>query len=203
MLIAAACKELVYLEQFGQLLLPFRHKRRDGYQYQEQSPLAYIQNLNHFLLIASSLIPRVPALSHFCICHPDLQQNNIIVWRSPNSGWQVVSLLDWQHASILPLFLLAGIPQCLQNYDDPVSQSMMLPLRLENFNELKGTERTTANEVYLCYLVHYHYIKKMEEYNKLHYYDLMDPMYVLCSRLFHHTSNPWEGETLELKVALI
>jgi hypothetical protein len=28
-------------------------------------------------------------------------------------------------------------------------------------------------------------------------------MCVLRSRLFHHASNPWEGETLELKVALI
>jgi len=26
---------------------------------------------------------------------------------------------------------------------------------------------------------------------------------VLRGRLFHHASNPWEGETLELKVALI
>ena len=28
-------------------------------------------------------------------------------------------------------------------------------------------------------------------------------MCVLRGRLFHHASNPWEGETLELKVALI
>jgi hypothetical protein len=33
-LVAAARKELAYLEQFGQPLLPFRRERRDGYQYQ-------------------------------------------------------------------------------------------------------------------------------------------------------------------------
>lgn len=32
---------------------------------------------------------------------------------------------------------------------------------------------------------------------------MTDPMCVLRSRLFHHASNPREGETLELKVALI
>jgi len=120
-LVTAARKELIYLEQFGQPLLPFRRERRDGYQYQEQSPSAHIENLKRYLLIASSLVPRDPALSHFCIRHPDLQQSNIVVRRSSDSGWQVVSLLDWQHASILPPFLLAGVPQRLQNHDDPVS----------------------------------------------------------------------------------
>ncbi|KAJ7221939.1 kinase-like domain-containing protein [Mycena rebaudengoi] len=171
----AARKELAYLEQFGQPLLPFRRERRDGYQYQEQSPLAHIENLKRYL-IASSLVPRDPALGHFCIRHPDLQQSNIVVRRSSDSGWQVVSLLDWQHASLLPLFLLAGVPQRLQNH---------------------------AEEVYRRRLVHYHYVTNTEEYNKPHYDALTDPMCVLRSRLFHHANNPWEGETLELKVALI
>lgn len=199
-LVAAARKELAYLEQFGQPLLPFRRERRDGYQYQEQSPLAHIENLKRYLLIASSLVPRDPALS---IRHPDLQQSNIVVRRSPDSGWQVVSLLDWQHASILPSFLLAGTPQRLQNHDDPVSQSMALPSLPENFDELEETERTAAEEVYHRRLVHYHYTKNTEEYNRPHYDALSDPLCVLRSRLFGHAGNPWEGETLDLKVALM
>ncbi len=115
-------------------------RRPDGYQYQEQSPSAHIENLKCYLLIASSIVPRDPTLGHFCIRHPDLQQSNIIVRRSSDSGWQVVSLLDWQHASILPLFLLASVPQRLQNHNDPVSQSMTLPLLPENFDELEETE---------------------------------------------------------------
>jgi hypothetical protein len=183
--------------------LPFRRERRVGYQYQEQSPSAHIENLQRYLLIASSLVPRDPALGHFCIRHPDLQQSNIIVRRSSDSGWQVVSLLDWQHASILPTFFLAGVPQRLQNHDDPVSESMTPPLLPENFDELDETERTNAEEVYRRRLVHYHYVQYTEECNKLHYDALTDPMCVLRSRLFYHASNPWEGETLELKVALM
>jgi hypothetical protein len=203
-LVAAARKELAYLEQFGQPLLPFRRERRDGYQYKEQSPSAHIENLKRYLLIASSLVPSDPALSHFCIRHPDLQQSNIIVQKkSSNSGWQIVSLLDWQHASILPRFLISGVPQRLQNHDDPVSRSMTLPSLPENFDELEETERTAAEEVYRSRLVHYHYVTNTKEYNKPHYDALTDHTCVLRTRLFDHASNPWEGETLELKVALI
>jgi len=202
-LVAATRKELASLVQFGQPLLPFRRERRAGYQYQEQSPSVHIENLNRYLLIASSLVPRDLTLGHFCIRHPDLQQSNIVVRWSSDSGWQVVSLLDWQHASILPLFLLAGVPQRLQNHGDPVSQSMTPPSLPKNFDELEETERTAAMGVHRRRLGHYHYVTNTEEYNKPHYDALTDPMCVLRSRLFNYASYPWEGETLELKVALI
>ncbi|EED83412.1 predicted protein [Postia placenta Mad-698-R] len=202
-LVAGARKELAYLEQFGRPLLPFRRERRNGYQYQEQSPSAHVENLKRYLLIASSLVPRDPVLGRFCIRHPDLQQSNIVVRRSSDSGWQVVGLLDWQHASILPLFLLAGVPERLQNYDDPVSQSMTPPSLPENFDELDETEQTEAEGAYRCCLDHYHYIKNTEEYNKPHYDVLMDSMCALRSRLFDHAGSPWEGDALDLKVALI
>ncbi|KAF9443506.1 hypothetical protein P691DRAFT_842333 [Macrolepiota fuliginosa MF-IS2] len=160
---------------------------------------AHIENLKRYLLITSSLVPRDTALGHFCIRHLDLQQSNIIVQRSPDSSWKVVSLLDWQHASVLPLFLLAGMPQRLQNHDDPFSQSMTPPSLPENFDELEETERTTVEEVYRCRLAHYHYVTNTEEYNKPHYDAMTDHMYVLRSRLLNYASNPWEGETLELK----
>ena len=111
MLVKGADKELAYLKQFGQSLLPFQRMRREGYQYQEQLPLDHIENLDRYLLITTSLIPRDPALGHFRIRHPDLQPGNIVV---SSSNLQITSLIDWQHTSILPLFLLAGILQRLQ-----------------------------------------------------------------------------------------
>ncbi|KAF8337850.1 protein kinase subdomain-containing protein PKL CAK Fmp29 [Amanita rubescens] len=193
-LVRGADKELAYLERFGRPLLPFQCIRREGYQYQEQLPSDHIENLDRYLLIASSLIPRDPALGHFCIRHPDLQPSNIIVSRSPDSSLRVVSLIDWQHTSILPLFLLAGIPQRLQSYDDAISQSMTRPSLPENLED---------EELYRQRLVHYYYVKCTEEYNELHYAALTIPMGVLCRRLFCYASDPWEGETLALKVALI
>ncbi|GLB36077.1 putative protein kinase subdomain-containing protein PKL CAK Fmp29 [Lyophyllum shimeji] len=183
-LVRGAHKELAYLERFGQPLLPFQPLSREGYRYQKQSPLDHIKNLERYLLIASSLVPRDPALCHFRIRHPDLRQSDIIVSRSPGSNWQVVCLLDW-HASILPLFLLAG------------------PSLPENFDDLDKTKQSRAEELYRRRLVHYHYVKNTEEYNELHYAALTDPVGMLRRRLFYYASDPWEGETLALKVALI
>ncbi|KAF9493683.1 hypothetical protein BDN71DRAFT_1067027 [Pleurotus eryngii] len=123
-LAAAAHKEIAYLKRFGQPLLPLRRERRPSYKFEPQSPSDHIENLEQYLNITSSLVPRDPALSRFCIRHPDLQPNNVFVSWSPDSGCNVVSLFDFQHTSILPMFLLAGIPQRFQNHADSVSQSM-------------------------------------------------------------------------------
>ena len=43
-LVAAARKELAYLEQSDQPFLQFCRERRDGHQNQKQSPSAHIEN---------------------------------------------------------------------------------------------------------------------------------------------------------------
>ncbi|KAG6872117.1 hypothetical protein C0995_012857 [Termitomyces sp. Mi166 len=202
-LVGPANKELAYLQQFGQLLLLFRRIRRESYQYQEQSLLDHIDNLQRYLRIASSLVPKDPSLSHFRIRHPDLQETNIVVLRSSDSGLQIVSVLDWQHASILPAFLLASIPQCLQNYDDCVSQSMTRPSLPDNFDDLGEAAQSYAKELHRRRLVHYHYVRSTEEYNEVHHAALADPMGVLRRQLFKHAGDPWEGKTITLKVDLI
>lgn len=177
--------------------------RRETYQYKKQSPLDHIENLKRYLLIASSHVPKDPTLRHFRIRHPDLHPSNIIVSRSPDSSWQVTGLLDWQHASILPMFLLAGIPQRLQNYGDPVSESMTQPALPKNLDDLDEAERLPAKGLYHRRLVHYHYVKATEECSELHHKALTSHMGVLRRRLFDHASSLWDGETLELKVDLI
>ncbi|KAF7364019.1 Protein kinase subdomain-containing protein PKL/CAK/Fmp29 [Mycena sanguinolenta] len=197
-----AHKELAYLERFGQPLLPFRRLRREAYEFQEQSPADHVENLNQYL-ISPSLIPKDSTLSNFHIRHPDLQQSNIIVSKAPDSDWRIAALLDWQHTSILPAFLLAGVPDRLQNYDDPMSQLMIPPSLPDDLHALNETEQRRAKELYRRRLVHYHYIKNTEKLNKLHHAALTDPASLLCRRLFDQASLPWDGETLALKVALI
>src|SRR5579863_3013297 len=106
--------------------------------------------------------------------HPDLQQSNIIVSRSPDSNLHVVGLFDWQHTSILPPFLPAGIPERLQNYDDPVSQSMTRPSLPENLDDLNEIEQSCEKELYRRRFVHYHYVKNTEECNARHHAALTD-----------------------------
>lgn len=183
--------------------MPFQRTRRKGYHYQEQPPSDHVENLDRYLLIASSLIPRNPALSHFRIRHPDLRPQNIIVSGSSDSDLRVVGLIDWQYTSILPLFLLGDIPQSLQNLGDPISHRMTRFSLPENLDDLNETEQSQERELYRRRLVHYHYVKNTEKYNELLYAALIDPAGELRRRLFRYASDPWEGETLALKVALI
>lgn len=122
---------------------------------------------------------------------------------SDSNDLKVVGLLDWQHASILPVFLLAGIPCRLQDYDDPVSQALIPPSLPANMDELDESEQSNAIGIYHRRLVHFHYVKNTEEYNKLHYDALSDPMSMFICRLFDQAGAPWEGETHALKTTLI
>jgi hypothetical protein len=56
--------------------------------------------------------------------HPDLSPSKIF---SPDSG-NITGVIDWQHATVLPIFLQAKIPKHFQNYGDDES---------ENFRRLK------------------------------------------------------------------
>ncbi|KAF9811121.1 hypothetical protein IEO21_06639 [Rhodonia placenta] len=178
---------------------------REAYRYQAQPPSDHVTNLHRYLRIAPRLVPKDPALCQFCIRHPDLQPGNIIVSRSPaaDSELRIVSLIDWQHTAILPLFLLAGVPQCLQNYSDPVSQRMLPPALPANLDALSAAARSRAEEAYHRRVVHYCYVNNTEEHNRPHYDAMTDRACVLRSRLFCHAGDPWEGETIELKAALI
>jgi len=203
-LVAAARKELAYLEQFGRPLLPFQRERREAYGYKEQSPSDHTKNLERYLLIASPLVPKDPALHHFRIRHPDLQPSNVIVSTSPDTNQlKIVGLLDWQHASILPQFLLAGIPGRLQNYDDPVSQALTPPSLPADMDKLDQSEQSHEIGLYHRRLIHFHYIKNTEEYNKHHHDALSDPVSMFMYRLFDQAGAPWEGETHALKATLV
>ena len=202
-LIEGAKKELAYMERFGQPLLPLRRIRREAFQYQKQLPSDHIENLERYLLITSSLIPKEPTLSQFVIRHPDIQPSNIFVSRSLDSNLKIVGLIDWQHTSILPKFLLAYIPIPLQNYHDPISNSMTLPSLPENFDGLNENQKSEEKERYRRRLLHYHYVKNTKEYNKLHYAAATEPMSRLRGRLFAMASLAWEAETLDLKYELI
>ena len=103
----------------------------------------------------------------------------------------------------MPLFLFADLPEFLLYDGDPISQSATPPSRPENFDDLDETEQAAAEEAYRSRFIHYHYVKNTEELNKFLHAMLTDPNYALRNRLFIYAGSPWEGETFELKVALI
>ncbi|RPD53323.1 protein kinase subdomain-containing protein PKL CAK Fmp29 [Lentinus tigrinus ALCF2SS1-7] len=203
-LVRGAEKEQAYLRRFGRPLLPLQPARREAYGYQEQQPSDHIENLDRYLRIAPLMVSKDKRLDYFCMRHPDLRPSNIIVARPPDSNqYAIVSIIDWQNTSILPLSLHAAIPTWLQNNDGTDWQPEMPPSLPENLDDMDESQRERELELYRRRFRHYYYIEFTRKYNILNYVPLADPMGSLRRRLFRHSRDLWDGETLELKLLLI
>jgi hypothetical protein len=133
------------------------------------------------------------------IRHPDLNPNNIFVTES----FDIVGLIDWQHCSILPLFLQSGIPAYFQNYGDDNSESIVKPDLPENFNYLYEQEQAIALEDLRKRQMHYYYLAATVKHNSIHFYAIWEDFSMFKQRLFDHASSPWEGDNATLKADLI
>lgn len=117
-LTAGTKKEIAYLTKFGKPMQSIQRLRREIYDYRSQPPIEHLASLEIYLQIAPYLIPKSePTLTRPIIRHPDLQPDNIFV----SDNLDLTGLIDWQHCTVLPLFLQCGIPGSFQNYGDDVS----------------------------------------------------------------------------------
>ena len=201
-LVAGAKKELAYLDQFGAPRAPYQRFRREYYKYEKQTPSDHVKNLGHYLCLAPSLVPDDDSLSAFCIRHPNLTDSNIRV-STDSGGLQILSVLDWQHAAVLPLFLHAGMPEFIQNEEDEVSQKMVKPELPDDFDKLPEEDQYRERELLHRRLVHYHYNLSTATHNRIHHKGLIYPLNPFRRRIFIHASALWEGETIELLYALV
>ena len=202
MLVAGAKKELAYLDQFGSPRAPYQRVRRENYNYEKQPPSDHAKNLRRYLRLAPSLVPDDDSLSAFCIRHPDLTDSNLMV-STDSGGLQILSILDWQHAAVLPLFLYAGMPNIIQNEEDEVSQRMVEPKLPDDFDKLSEKKQEWEMELLRRRLVHYHYNLSTATYNRIHHKGLVYSLNPFCRRIVNHAITAWEGETIELQYALI
>ncbi|KAJ3794067.1 hypothetical protein GGU11DRAFT_818342 [Lentinula aff. detonsa] len=196
-LVAGAEKELAYLNQFGASRVPYECFWREYYNYEKQLPLDHIENLGRYLRLAPSLVPDDDSLSAFCIRHPDLTDSNLRV--STDSGClQILSVLDWQHAAILPLFLHAGMPRFIQNEEDEVSQKMVKPELPDGFDKLPAREGAPLSSSCSLSLQ-----PSTATHNRIHHKGFVHPLNPFRCRIFIHATDMWEGETIKLLYALI
>lgn len=140
-----------------------------------------------------------PALQRPTIRHPDLQPNNIFI----SDDMEIKGIIDWQHTTILPLFLQCAIPDSLQNYGDEVSESLRIPTLPNNFDEMEDIEKFQQAEILRRRQLHYLYVKMTADINPEHYDALTQEFSALRRRLFHHASDPWEGDNTTLKADLV
>lgn len=133
--------------------------------------------------------------------HPDLQPNNILV----SDSNEIVGFIDWQHCSILPLGIAAGIPTHFQNYGDPESEMLKQPqLALpSDYDSLSPPEQASLLETRRKRLIHFLYAAFTKRLNKEHYDAIFDQSVILRQRLFKKAGTPWEGDSVSLRAELI
>lgn len=110
---APASREMEFCKKFGRPRLHVERYLRELHQFTEMSPTTHIKLLSDYLKMALYLdiSPEHP-FSRPTLRHPDLSPSNIMV----NSSNDIVGVIDWQHAVVLPLCLCAGIPRHFQNW---------------------------------------------------------------------------------------
>ncbi|PPJ52072.1 hypothetical protein CBER1_10035 [Cercospora berteroae] len=118
-----AKKEIAWLQARAKPRLPFDREYREMFGYENVDPAHHAASLGKFLKVAAYIVPKDHWLQQPVIRHPDLTPNNIFV----DDDLNITSIIDWQHATVLPLFLHAGIPGSLQNYGDPDSEELRKP----------------------------------------------------------------------------
>jgi hypothetical protein len=195
-----ARKEAAYLKRFGRPIHPFRRIRRELVDYQEQSHSSHPENIEKYLRVASDLVPpNAKNATQPSIRHPDLQPSNIFVSKS----LEITGLIDWQHRTILPLLLQAGIPGTLQNYGDEVSESLEEPRPTLDFDEQNETEQSKQVLLLRKRQLHYTCVKETLLLNPAYGEVLTNSSSILRRKLFRHASEPWEGDNISLKADLV
>ncbi|KAI9709971.1 MAG: hypothetical protein M1820_003049 [Bogoriella megaspora] len=195
---AGALKELNWMKQFGRDRFPIDRCYRDILNYQKSPASEHIDHLEMYLQMCHHLVPENESLLRPAIRHPDLQPHNIFV----SDDFKVVGLIDWQHCSILPLFLQAGVPKNWQNTtDEPtVIEKPTLPT---NYEQLSEPEKAQAMKDLRQRQVHLLYLGRTARFNKAHMDAYLTSGLLFKRRLFDHAGAPWEGNNVSLKADLV
>ncbi|KAI9042367.1 phosphotransferase family protein [Aspergillus affinis] len=192
-----ALKELAWLRAYGRPRFPFQRAYRESIDYRLSDPDEHIVSLESFLKIAPELLPSNEFLRPV-LRHPDRQPNNIFV----SDNLDIVGLIDWQHASVLPLFLAAGIPKSFQNFDDPESLEFRQPPR-PDLSDMDEDEKIDALHDFQRRHTHFFYLAFTQLFNDPHFRAMDQPTNMLTRRIFNHASEPWEGNNIQLQADLV
>lgn len=167
--------------------------------YQKSRPEQHIESLEKYVRIAPYLVPREARFHRPILRHPDLQPNNIFV----SENLDIVGIIDWQHCSVLPQFLAAGIPKYFQNYRDEVSLRFIPPKLPENLAEMDDEEHAEELEKFRRRHLHFFYLGFTQRFNLAHFEVLDRRTDLLTRKIFDHAGEPWEGNNIPLKADLI
>jgi hypothetical protein len=192
-------RELAWLGRFATPRHPREPLYRAFYDNRIVSPDVQMQVLHDYLNLVPRLAPEQAELANPTIRHPDLSPSNILI----SSSGEITGLIDWQHTSVLPLFLQAKILKHFQNWGDEDSEDFRAPRLPENIDDLEESEKISALETYRKRQVHYFYVGYTERHNKTHFQAISKPHLVMVNKLYNTAARPWEGDNTSLKAEII
>lgn len=199
---APARRELEWCREYGKDQLPEERGIREVTNFQMASTRTHENLLNDYLHLAQYLdLPADSALARPVLRHPDLTPSNIIISEDNN----IVGLIDWQHAVVLPLSLTGGIPQSFQNYGDPASEMLLRPETElpANFDQKTAEEQEEIKESHRRRAVHFLYAAYSKTMNPDNWQAFRDHAAVARARMYDRSAAPWEGNSIPLKAAII
>ena len=166
--------------------MPVEREYRESLDYGESSPREHIEHLEKYMQVAPYFVPKQDDLSRPVLRHPDLQPNNIFV----SDEFDVLGIIDWQHASILPLFISAGIPNYIQNYRDDESMRFVPPRLPNDLDRMDEDDRLAELEQYRRRHLHFFYLALTQRFNDLHWRAIKQRTNLLKRKVFTHAGDP-------------
>lgn len=192
-------RELAWLERFGKSRQPREPLYRAFYGHKEVDPEVQKQSLRDYLRVVPLVVPGPAEFNQPTIRHPDLSPSNIFI----SETGEITGLIDWQHTSILPLFLQAKIPKHFQNWGDDESDNLRRPRLPENFDDLTPSEKEEEVEKFRRRQIHYFYVGYTKRNNDAHFQAIGQAHLVMTNKLFDTAGRPWEGDNTSLKAEII
>ncbi|KAL2070679.1 hypothetical protein VTL71DRAFT_13705 [Oculimacula yallundae] len=122
------------------------------------------------------------------------KKRNILI---SDSG-DITGLIDWQHATILLIFLQAKIPKHFQNYGNDDSENFRRPKLVEDFANMTNSDKEVEMERYRRRQVHYFYLGYTNDLNKAHFQAIGKHNLVLRNQLYNTVGRPWEAKWSEI-----
>ena len=163
------------------------------------NPDEHISLLERFLQLAPFLAPKDSRFSAPVLGHPDLTLNNILL--APGTA-KIVSIIDWQDATIFPSFLKAGYPAFCE-HDSSQTQSLQIPKLPENFSSMSPQEQIRTKTKWRLEEANLFYTAATGIYNEAHMDDLKMPHLAMQQYLFRETGYPWDADIINLRMALV
>ncbi|KAE8356159.1 phosphotransferase enzyme family protein [Aspergillus coremiiformis] len=152
----------------------------------QESPKCHLKLLDQYSEVVSRLLPPDPGLNRSVLWHPDLHAGNIFV-----QGNRIVSVIDWQGCSSLPIFHACRIPKLLKVHGP-------LLFDLPDATGLTQQEKEETLQRYQYTQLQKFYISKFQSTNVDVFYALTFPQGLTRQQLIDFAGFTWDEDGLFL-----